>query len=428
MAAARPDVVVVGAGLAGLTGAIIAARAGAAVTVLERADAAGGMARSTSVKGFRLNFGPRALYPPAASILDELGIPYSGGKPALTGFALRDGAFYPMPDGIGALLRSPLFTESAGWAAGAALGALVQGDRTGQAAVSLDAWLDARGIEASARQFVTMIVRLASYIDAPDLMSAAAAAEQLIDSADGVRYVDGGWQAIVDGMVQAAERAGVRIRYGARVSSIAARNGIVRAVVLADGEEVPAAAVVIAVAPDAARALLSGSGAGVPQTTPVRAAALDVALRALPNPDAGYLASLDRPLYLSVHSLAARFSDDDGGTVIHVARYLHPRERPRPADVRAELEWLLDQMHPGWRDVLVHQRLLPDITVTHALPEAARGGMPGRPAVRVAGLAGVFLAGDWVGDEHQLAAAALASGRRAGALAAAHGSGDRSPA
>lgn len=421
------SVVVVGGGLAGLTSAIVAARAGAAVTVLERADAAGGMARSTPVTGFRLNFGPRALYPPAASILDDLGIPYSFGKPALTGLALRDGVFHPMPDGVGALLRSPLFTEAAGRTANAALGALVQGDRAEQAGISLDAWLDARGIEAIARQFVTMIVRLASYIDAPDLISAAAAAEQLIDSAEGVRYVDGGWQTIADGMVQAAERAGVRIRYGARAASILAAGGTVRGVALTDGEEVPTAAVVLAVAPDVARSLLAAADVTVPPTTPVRAAALDVALRSLPNPDAGYLAALDQPLYLSVHSLAARFSDE-GGEVIHVARYLHPRERPRPADVRAELEWLLDHTHPGWRDVLVHQRLLPDITVTHALPEAASGGMPGRPSVRVDGLAGAFLAGDWVGDEHQLAAAALASGRRAGVLAAAHGSGDGAPA
>lgn len=423
----RPDVVVVGAGLAGLTSAIVAARAGAAVTVLERADAGGGMARSTPVKGFRLNFGPRALYPPAAKLLDELGIPYSGGKPALTGLALRDGVFHPMPDGVGALLRSPLFTEAAGRAAGAALSALVQGDRTEQAGMSLDAWLDARGVDAGARQFVTMIVRLASYIDAPDLMSAAAAAEQLIDSADGVLYVGGGWQTIADGMVRAAGRAGVRIGYGARASSVMSAGGAVRGVALADGEEVPATAVVLAAAPDMARNLLAEAGVAIPPTTPVRAAALDVALRSLPNPDAGYLAALDQPLYLSVHSLAARFSDD-GGEVIHVARYLHPRERPRPADVRAELEWLLDQVHPGWRDVLVHQRLLPDITVTHALPEAASGGMPGRPAVRVDGLAGAFLAGDWAGDEHQLAAAALASGRRAGMLAAAHVSGEGAPA
>ena len=52
----------------------------------------------------------------------------------------------------------------------------------------------------------------------------------------------------------------------------------------------------------------------------------------------------------------------------------------------------------------------------HALPTAETGGLSGRPAIAVAALPGVFLAGDWVGDEHLLAGAALASARQAAAL------------
>ena len=77
----------------------------------------------------------------------------------------------------------------------------------------------------------------------------------------------------------------------------------------------------------------------------------------------------------------------------------------------------MDQVQPGWGQVLVHQRFLPAMTVMHALPTALGGGLRGRPAVAVDGVPGAFLAGDWVGDQHLLAGAALASAKRAAFLA-----------
>ncbi len=73
--------------------------------------------------------------------------------------------------------------------------------------------------------------------------------------------------------------------------------------------------------------------------------------------------------------------------------------------MRAELEGLADLVQPGWRDVLVRQRLMPAMTVSHGLP-SYRGP---RPAPRVAEIGGLWLAGDWVGDRGLLADAAVAS-------------------
>ena len=49
------------------------------------------------------------------------------------------------------------------------------------------------------------------------------------------------------------------------------------------------------------------------------------------------------------------------------------------------------------------------MVVTQALPEAASGGLQGRPATTVANHPRVFLAGDWVGARGMLADAAAAS-------------------
>ncbi len=60
------DLIVVGAGPAGLMAAWRASRAGRSVVVLERADAVGGMAASFSVAGVRVDHGSHRLHPSTA--------------------------------------------------------------------------------------------------------------------------------------------------------------------------------------------------------------------------------------------------------------------------------------------------------------------------------------------------------------------------
>ena len=70
---ARCDVVVVGAGLAGLTAADRLSRAGLDVVVVESSDGVGGRVRSDRVDGFLLDRGFQVLntgYPAARRILD----------------------------------------------------------------------------------------------------------------------------------------------------------------------------------------------------------------------------------------------------------------------------------------------------------------------------------------------------------------------
>jgi phytoene dehydrogenase-like protein len=73
MVAERHDVVVVGAGLAGLRCAREVARGGLGVVVLEAADAVGGRVRTDRVDGFRLDRGFQVLndgYPAVRASVD----------------------------------------------------------------------------------------------------------------------------------------------------------------------------------------------------------------------------------------------------------------------------------------------------------------------------------------------------------------------
>lgn len=78
------DVIVIGAGLAGLAAGATATRAGAAALVLE-AHVPGGRARVTTRDGFVFNRGLHALYQAAAGrdVLRRLGIEPQGSPPPL---------------------------------------------------------------------------------------------------------------------------------------------------------------------------------------------------------------------------------------------------------------------------------------------------------------------------------------------------------
>ena len=182
----------------------------------------------------------------------------------------------------------------------------------------------------------------------------------------------------------------------------------------------PAETVVLAVDPITAYELVGNPGAAWTKSRPVTAACLDVALRSLPQPKNTFALGIDKPLYYAVHSAFAQLTPK-GGALVHTTKYnkdrigtdeelegSKPRRTSAAIDDEQELESLLDQMQPGWREVLVHRRFLPSITVTNSLvtPET------NRPSP-VTGVRGLYIAGDWVGDEGMLSDAALASAQGA---------------
>jgi phytoene dehydrogenase-like protein len=269
------------------------------------------------------------------------------------------------------------------------------------------------------KEFVLAAFRVATYINAPDLMSAGSAIEQLQKAfATSVLYLDEGWQTLVDGLSAAAASAGVLVETGVRVDSVTrGTSGAVSGVRLADGRAIETSTVLIASSPSAAvRLVENGDTTSIAkyadQTIPVRAACLDVALSSLPVKRATFALGIDRPLYLSVHSASARLAPD-GGALIQTAQYLSPEHNDSPESVERELEGLLDLVQPGWRGVVVHRRFLPDMIVMNSMPLASFGGTRGRPGPEVADVDGLFVAGDWVGNEGLLVDASLASAKAA---------------
>ena len=383
------DVVVVGAGLAGLAVAQLCRREGRSVLVLDPHP--GGRARSDTKDGFIFNRGPHAVYLGGATerVLGRLGIALPGGPPQITDGAILAGT---TTDRLPSSAASLVACGYLGLRDKASLGSffarlpkLRAAEWSGVPTTELVGDLRER-----ARLVALMAIRTSTYCAVHDRLSADIAVTAL--QAPGVRYVDGGWQRLVDEL-----SAGVDI---VAASVTAAREGEVHS---AAGVHRAKGVVIAAGTPSATASLLGLGPFSV--DGPIEVASLDLGLRAgVVHP---LLLALDEPLYFSMHSPAAAVAPA-GRFVAHAATYITPLSAKEPKKQREQLDSHAQRsgVHP---DSVVTSRYLHRMTVVGALPSAANGGLAGRPSIDTSGFSDVFIAGDWVGPEGQLADASFAS-------------------
>jgi phytoene dehydrogenase-like protein len=417
------NVIIVGGGLAGLSAAVFLARAGRTVTIFERRRYLGGRAVTHLRHGYRFNLGPHAFYRNGIgwNVLRELGIPVRGGIPKPRGVAMLGEARYKLPGNPWSLLTTSLLSAKAKAQVMLLLLRIRRIDPKPYASMTVREWIDQTSSDPRVRQLLEALFRLATYSDRPDLQSASAALAHLRLAIRGVVYVDEGWQKIVDSLHSAAVAAGVNFVTSSRVVSVEHEGGAVRSVELGGlevdvrndtvslvmpdlsepdkGTRIPADTVILAVDPVTAREL--APGLEWPTTTAVTASCLDIALSKLPKPKNLFALGIDKPLYFSVHSAWAQLTPK-GGALLHVARYGEGTEE--------ELEAIVDEMQPGWRDFVVHRRFLPVMIVSNALAEPEGKSTRMRAATSVRGL---YVAGDWVDEGGILSDAAFASARAA---------------
>lgn len=416
------NVIIVGGGLAGLTAACYLARAGVGVTVYEKAPTVGGRAASQPYDGYQFNRGIHALYTGGAaeSAFNQLGIAYTGRRPQGI-YLLKQGRLHLAPVNPLTLLR----TSALGAADKLELMRLFMALPTLNAhelrQVNVQDWIQQTVRRPVVRQFMVANARTAVYTTALDRVSAevfVAKLQTLLKHP--VVYIDGGWQTLVDGMRRAAEQAGAKIVSGTRVEAVECANGHVTGVGLQDGSLKMGANVILATTPQEAVKLIDGQAypalrQAVNHLLPAQLACLDVALRLMPDPRHPVVQDMEQPCFMSAQSLFSRVAPD-GGAMIYTFKQLDPHQASDPRQDERVLEHLLDTAQPGWREVLVKRQYLPRIQAIGALPAAESGGFAGRPDTQVAGLAGLYVAGDWVGSEGFLADASIASARRAAQL------------
>jgi phytoene dehydrogenase-like protein len=397
------DVIVVGAGLAGLAAAATAGRAGSRVLVLE-AHQPGGRARTVERQEFVLNMGAHALYVGGAgmSVLTSLGINPVGAPPPLARYqALSSGRRHLLPTGPSTLFRTTLIGPRSKAQLIGMLGRLPRVDPEPLRGTSLADWLSGFRLRPDVDAVVRALVRLSTYTDDLEGFSADAGIAQLqLAARGGVLYLDGGWAQLIEAL-----SVGLEIRTGVHVTAID-RTGSHVDVLTAEGTLSAPSVVLAAGTPQAIGHLLPVDPGWGDLGAPVTAACLDLGVSRVPSP--GYVLSIDDPIYVNVQAPPARQAPD-GQAVVAAIRY----GARGAAEDRDQLEGLVAEAGVRAEDV-VTRRFLAAMTVSGTLPRARNGGLPGRPSITATGIPGVVMAGDWVGPTGLLADAALASGQAAG--------------
>lgn len=405
------DVAVIGGGLAGLTAAVYLARAGRSVIVFEKTRQLGGLAQTNYENGALFNLGPRALYEGGAAlrILDELDCSPTGGYGTQSEIVgLWQGKMIKLPDDL-----SP--EENAEW--NQVMNDLDQVDVETIRTMSLKEWAEKHIQHERVRLFFYALCRQWTYCNDRENISAGYVIEQGILSRQGVRYVDRGWQTIVDDLHHLANKAGATIVTSTEVEQIHFSNDKVQSVLLSDGQTVAVSAAIIAAGPEVSCQLVAGSeqmslGKWKAASRPLYASSLDVALKRLPNPERAFSIGLDQSIYFGIHSLAVELSDN-GTHVLHVMKYKSNRSETDPSTDKQELTQVLDLLQPGWDKETVALRFLPNILVAYATRTIDHHGAGPAPNPAVPEVQGLYVVGDWVGKEGRLADAAMASAKYA---------------
>ena len=421
----NPRVAIIGGGIAGFVAATELQRIAPQVeiTIFERSKNVGGRASTVQKNAAYFNQGAHALYNNGAlnKFLEQLGIlPAGGTPPQNNALAFHNGSFKKLPGDLLSVLTTSLFSASEKLSLILFLSELPTIDSSLIMDVPTRTWLESRFGRSTLAKLIETIARLSTYSNGATVMSAGAAVEQLKTATAGVKYLDFGWQNIISELHKLLNgkldlKVDVEVT---AVQEVLSERGTRVAVNAGDVTEL-FDSVILAVPPNIVEKIAPGFlPKNFGQTLAAsKIACFDLCLESLPNPQTTFVLGLDDPLYYSVHSAAAKLSDD-GSVVLHMGVYLEPGETGDERHLKLMTD-MLDQLQPAWESRVIYKRFLPNMVASYATPLAKRNGVGGLSTPELPGASQVFAAGDWVGTGHFLADASAASAIDAAGLVAA---------
>mgnify|MGYP001190351537 FL=1 len=416
----KVDVAVVGGGIAGLVAANDLARAGKSVVVFEKSAQFGGRAITVRKKGALFNLGGHALYlgGSADTIFQELGLKLEGGSPSRRVSVIWKNRVMP--------LSRFLFGRDMSWTGRiellrmlAKLGR-IDTDNGEMTSISVREWLEREMRDPMVRNVFYALIRTGTFTQAPDLQYIGPALRQVQRSfrKQGVLYVQGGWQSIIDQLREKVVRAGAIVAGSAGVEAIGHDGGEVCRLHLSNGETMEIGYVISAVPLAETCRLVQDAGrtslqVWKDQARAVSVACLDLCLRRLPVPNRNVVLGIDQPVFFSNQSKATPSLAEDGSWVMHLIKYngYNGAGESDPKKDEAFLEQMMDRIQPGWRKEVVARQFLPNMTVVGDYMHIDR--IDKTPGPVVPEIRGLYVAGDWASHGEVLVDAAAASGRRA---------------
>jgi phytoene dehydrogenase-like protein len=371
------NVTIVGAGVAGLTAAIVCAEAGVPVTLYDASREPGGRAR-TLTGPYKANLGPHALYNDGAMWrwLKDKGLLPPIARVPMSGVRLRwEGELHRTPP----LAMIPAMLRMRG--------------RRAPAGESFRDWATRQTDERTAGMLCNGPGVFTFHHD-PGALSAEFVWERtvrlLLSPPPRARYVRGGWGALVDALYARVVALGVDCRFGERV------------------DDLPAGIAIVAVEPGDARALLGDDSLRVLSGSTV---CVDVAFERRRG-DPFVVFDFDRTGWVERYTAADPSLAPEGEELVQAQMPIRPGETTD--ETEAALDTLLELSLPDLAARTTWRRRLVMDGRTGALD------LPGttwrdRPAIDRGD--GVLLAGDWTAAPGLLSEVAWASAVMAGGRA-----------
>ncbi|MDR3614336.1 MAG: FAD-dependent oxidoreductase [Candidatus Obscuribacterales bacterium] len=414
-------VAIIGGGLAGLAAAVTLMD-NAEVTIFEKSNGLGGRALTAHKEGYDINQGPHALYIGgyAHKFLDELKLLPTGASPNISGGkAYYKKRLATLPTTLSSLLSTGMLSLIEKWQLANIFKRLAKIDTEALKGKTVSEWLDSDVRSPAVKETIAAFIRLSSYCNNPDMMSAGAAFAQMNLSSQGVLYLDHGWETMVKALAERTTEK-VQFKIGVEVKELQ-RFGDDTGIHVCTSEEDEVKsklfdAVIFAVPPHSVAQILrqydphdcfADALAQMDAIEVTRAACLDVCLKTLPIASTTFALGIDEPLYFSVHSTSAKLAPP-GGALVHAAYYLEAG-RTGGVEHRKRLEQYLEEIQPGWRDQVVYERFMPNMVASFGCATASNGGHQGIAGPLLKGAKNIYACGDWVGSGHMLVDAAVSS-------------------
>lgn len=408
------EVIVVGAGLAGMAAAFEAGRAGHIVTLLDSAPRLGGRGTSQQVRGDILNAGPHLLRRngPLHTLVSRCA------KLPVYSETIADGKTWRSSD-AGSWKPLSISSSSVRISSGGAEQqlALLRLRRTLKKASKanpnqpLADWMNEQP------QIIQDEVEAWSILTTWQHPKLGITLKQFTECAirglwkRGLMEVQYGWADLTGRLITGLDILDVDMHSNSHVTSLRMDNDVVVGVRLKDGTELKATNVILALPYGKACNLIEDCGLSLSASVRINshdATVLDLVLEGDFLPRGIAWDSESETLIHTIHD-----SQEEGKYTRASLMHIHPSGRPKDEAVEESvnrMEALLDESAIGWRGQTRLRRLTNRITVIGALPKDERANIDDLSDN------GILLCGDWVNSEHILADAAVDTGLRAGRL------------
>lgn len=394
--AMKNDVVIIGAGMAGLATGALLAKQGKRVTVLEKGNAVGGRAYCYEDKGFTLNYGPHGMYTPESGVLGELmarlGRPVSAcGYPEATrSYWQHHERFASMGAKPHQLMMTGLFSIG-GKVAVARVMLAIRGEKLDRLSTELTwrQWVESKTSNPLIIEFMMAFATVNSYTNPAGELSARwflGHMQRSLFAKDFVGYMHGGWRSMYGAWVDDIEANGGAIVTGAAVDHVETDASRITAAVTRD-TRYEADAFVCTMPPQDAPAIASP---GTPlhaelqkwsSLEEVRAYCIDFGFNRILRDDLSFVFDVQQNLYYSIHSEAAPDLAPAGSQMMHAMAYLTAEEATDETARDTKRDQLiagLDRHFPGWKEAALVQRTIPNAKVLGArrTPENIKNLVP----------------------------------------------------